>query len=80
MHISRPPFQRLSVWGWNLEIFVLFYFILSLGPHLWHMEISRLGVQSELSYWPTAQPQQHQIQGASVTYTTAHSNARSLTH
>ena len=30
--------------------------------------------------WPTPQPQQCQIQAASVTYTTAHSNTRSLTH
>ena len=29
---------------------------------------------------PTPQPQQHQIQAVSATYTTAHSNARSLTH
>ena len=32
------------------------------------------------SYQPTPQPQQHQIQGASTTYATARSNARSLTH
>ena len=30
------------------------------------------------SCWPTPQP--HQIQAVSVTYTTAHSNSRSLTH
>ena len=33
-----------------------------------HMEVPRLGV--------TCQPQQHQIQAMSVTYTAAHSNAR----
>ena len=32
------------------------------------------------SHWPTPKPQQGQIQAASVTYTTAHSNAGSLTH
>ena len=35
---------------------------------------------SELCLWPTSQPQQRQIQVMSVTYTTAHGNARPLTH
>ena len=29
--------------------------------------------------WPTPQPQQHGIQAASATYTTVHSEVRSLT-
>ena len=33
-----------------------------------------------LFFWPVPQPQQHQIQAMSATYTIAHSNARSLTH
>ena len=45
---------------------------LFLGMHLRHMEIPRLGVESEL--------QQHQIRAESATYTTAHGNAGSLTH
>ena len=32
------------------------------------------------SCWPTQQPQQCEIQAVSATYTTAHSNAGSLTH
>ena len=52
-------------------IFFPFYFCF-LGSYSQHMEDPRLGVESELK----AQPQQHQI-GA---YTTAHGNARSLTH
>ena len=32
------------------------------------------------SCWPTPQPQQHQTQATSATYTTAHGNAGSLTH
>ena len=32
------------------------------------------------SHWPTPQTQQYQIQATSVTYTTAHDNARYLTH
>ena len=35
------------------------------GAHPWHMEVPRLGVESELQL---------------LTYTTAHSNTRSLTH
>ena len=42
-----------------------FWSFVFLGLHLKHMEVPRLGVKSEL------QP---------LTYTTAHSNARSLTH
>ena len=32
------------------------------------------------SCWPMPQPEQHRSQATSMTYTTAHSNARSLTH
>ena len=38
------------------------------------------GVQSELQLLVTPQPQQCRIQTTSVSYTTAHGNARSLTH
>ena len=62
-----------SVWGsieWMLErqrsvhqgcqYFILFFVFL--GPHLWHMEVPRLGIESELcSCWPTPQPQQREI-------------------
>ena len=46
------------------------------------MEVSRLGVQLELLFWPThtPQPQQRQIQATSATYTSAHGYTRSLTH
>ena len=58
---------------------LLFFF---LGPHPRHMEVPRLGGKSELQPKPTPQPQQHQlgIRAVSVTYTTAHGNAGSLTH
>ena len=38
------------------------------------------GSNQSSSCWPTSQPQQYQIQAASVTYTTAQGNAISLTH
>ena len=33
----------------------------SLGPHLRHTEVPRLGVKSELQLLPSPQPQQHPI-------------------
>ena len=55
---------------------VLFF----LWPHLWHMEIPRPGVKSELQLSPYASAKQHQILAASVTYSAACCNARSSTH
>ena len=48
-------------------------------PHLWHMEILRSGVKSELKLQPMPQPQKCQIQASSVTYTAACSITGSLT-
>ena len=62
--------------SWNL----LFFFFVFLGPHTQHMEVPRLGVEWSYSCWPIPQLQQCQIWASSATYTTAHSNARSLTH
>ena len=43
------------------------------------MEVPRLGSNWSCSSWPMPQPQQHQIWAVSATWTTAHSNAGSLT-
>ena len=51
-----------------------------LGLNLCHMEVTKIGVKLSCSCQPTPQPQQHQIWAVSVTYNTAHSNTRSLTH
>jgi len=59
----------LSFLGSFFFFFGLFVF---LGLHPQHMEVPRLGVESE--------PQQHQIQAESVTYTTAQGNTTFLTH
>ena len=53
-----------------------FFFFLQL--HLRHMEVPVPRAESELQLRAT--PQQHQIQAATVTYGTACSNTRSLTH
>ena len=57
--------------------FAIFFF---LGLHLWHMEVARLGSNWCSSCQPMPQPQQLRIPATSVTYTSGHSNARSLTH
>ena len=44
------------------------------------MEGPRLGVKLELQLPAYATVQQHRIRVKSATYTTAHGNARSLTH
>ena len=61
---------------------MMFCFVCFLGPHPRHMEVPRLGVESGCSCWPTPQPQPqpHRIHAASVSYTTAHGSAGSLTH
>ena len=63
-----------------VEFYTLFLFVwLGLPPR--HMEVSRPGVYNQsCSFWPTPQPQQHQIRAMSVTYTIARGNARSLTY
>ena len=40
-------------------VFMTFFFFLQLN--LWHMEVPRLGTESELQLSSTPQPQQHQI-------------------
>ena len=84
------------VWNdnWCISFFLDYFWFL--WPHLWHLEVPRLEVESE---WhlpayaiatATQDPshvcnlhhssQQHRIQAGSVTYNRANSNARSLTH
>ena len=71
--------HKMRVWDSNPDRTdftptLFFFFFFFLGPHPWHMEGPRLGVQLEL------QPQPLGIQATSVTYTTAPGNAGSLTH
>ena len=59
---------------------LLLFFSPSLELHLWHMEVPRLGIELELQLpaytTATATPDPSHI----LTYTTAHGNARFLTH
>ena len=61
-------------------LFVLSVFFVFSGLHPWHMEVPRLGVESELqppAY--TTATQQRRTQTAFATYTTSQGNASSLT-
>ena len=62
-------------------LFLFFVFFICLGPHPQHMEVLRLGAESELQLLAyTTATATLWIQALSATYTTAHSNARSITH
>ena len=74
VHFSK---NKLAI---NYLLTLTFFFFCFLGPHLRHMEVPRQGSNQSYSCRPMPQPQQHQIRAVSVTYTTAHGSARSLTH
>ena len=65
------PSPGMLFWIFYMQLFsllivnVIFFFFPFLEPHLWHTEVPRLGVKSELQ---------------ELAYTTAHSNARSPSH
>ena len=60
--------------------YILLLFILLIGPHPHHGSFQARGSNQSHSGWPAPQPQQRRIWATSATYTTAHSNTRSLTH
>ena len=65
--------------------FILFIYLFCFfwwGAHLLHMEVPRLGVKLELQLtaYTKATETQDWSQATSATYTTVHSNTRSLTH
>ena len=59
-------------------LFVCLFCLFRVCPQ--HIYVPRLESHRSYSCRSTPQPQQHQIQATSVTCTTAHGNARSLTH
>ena len=61
-------------------IFFFYFFFVFLGPHRGIWKFPDLGSSWSCSCQPTPQPQQRQIWATSVTYTTAYSNAGSLTY
>ena len=75
------PWAIREVPSYFFLIFKKFFNFCFLGPHPWNMEVHRLGVQWELELPTyTVATAARGIWASSATYTTAHSNARSLTH
>ena len=62
------------------EEYLFFFFFFFLGPHLWHMEVPRVGVESELQLPAYATASVTLDLSCTGTFTIACSNARSLTH
>ena len=60
-------------------VVVVVVILVLLGLHPRHMEVPRLGVESELQL-PTYTAATVMLDPLSETYTTAHANAGSLTH
>ena len=91
---GRKKLQCFSNWrGWRtwwmhgwlytyLTAFPIysFFFFFFLGPHLWHMEVPRLGVKLELQLPAYTTATASWDPSSAATYTTAHSNSGSLTH
>ena len=74
---SFPFLHTLS--SFFFFFFFCFYVFFRAEPVV-PMEIPRLEVQSELLLLAYARAKQHQTGAMSMTYTTAHGSARSLTH
>ena len=86
---SGCPFQLEEtaeplLWHMGLTViwspFFSFLFFGFLGPHPWHMEVHSLGVESELQLPIYTTATATRDPSPSEAYTTAHSNAGSLTH
>ena len=51
----------INIYVQGFSVFVCLFVFVFLGPHPWHMEAPRLGVELELQLEPKPQPQQRQI-------------------
>ena len=72
---KRKSEEGLQAWVFFVVFFVCLFVFCFLGLHLRHMEVPRLGVQSELQPPATASATME-----SATYPTAHGIVGSLTH
>ena len=75
--------QEQTCWVWFLSGWVNLgnpFLIVFLRPHLLHMKVPRLGVESELQLQAYTTATAAPNPALSATYTTAHNHARSLTH
>ena len=81
MQLSKVILERKSMTEnhdklLSINRVILIFFFFFLGPHPQHMQVPRLGGQIRATA-ASLQPRQCGIQAASVTYVTAHGNARS---
>ena len=60
--------------------FFFFFFAFSRAAHVAYGDSQARGLIGAVAARPTPEPQQLGIRAVSATYTTAHGNARSLTH
>ena len=63
-----------------IKLVVFFFFLIFLGPHLWHTEVPSLGVESDLKLLAYATTTSMSDLSKFVTYDSARSNTGSLTH
>ena len=78
--LSPPPGKTWGVLGLhllNFYFFILFFVFWGCTHGIWRFP--DWGTSWSYSCRPMPKPQQHWIRAVTVTYTTAHSNARSLT-
>ena len=77
--VAFTPLSKISCWYMcgGPFLFIFYIFFCFLQPHLWHMEVPRLGVESELQLPAYATATRSEL---CLTYTTAHGNTGSLTH
>ena len=69
IHIHTHSFSD----SYLIQIIPFFFFFFFLRLHWWCMEVSRLGIKSELQLEPTPQPpqsRQHRISSTSMAFTT----------
>ena len=87
IQLCWQAYPNLSSFNLNVHFlfnfFGLFAFLVCLfraAPAAFGGSQARSRIGAVASHWPTLQKQEHGIRAASVTDTTAHNNARSLTH
>ena len=71
---------RIIIFPYLFFSFLFFFFFLFLGYHQQHVEVPRLGIQSELQLPAHTVATTTQVPSCVCTYTTAHINTGSLTH
>ena len=75
--VSKESYRNLKRWRQSLFMLCNLFLLFRATCAAYGCSV---GLKWSCSRWPTPQSQQHRIRAISVTYTTAHGNAGSLTH